>query len=104
MTTGAPFTDGTLSGTMYYGPATSNIINLGGTIQTFAQVSLSTGSLSGMYDVYATSASATTITLSTAAWGGANTPPTRGSDQYGRPTKNGATGSSISGCHLGDCR
>lgn len=91
--TGAPFTDGNATGTLYYGPATSNIINLAGTIQTFAQVTLSTGSLSGMYDLYATTASSTTITLSSAAWGGINTPPTRSADQYGRPTKNSATGS-----------
>lgn len=93
MTSGAPFTDGSAGGTVYYGPATSNLINLGGTIQTFSEVSISTGSLSGMYDVYATSASATTISLSTAAWGGINTPPTRSVDQYNRPTKHSATGS-----------
>ena len=93
MGTGAPYADGNASGTFYYDPATSNLINLNGTIQTFAEVSLSVGSLSGMYDVYATTASATTITLSTTAWGGINTPPTRSNDQYNRLTKHSATGS-----------
>jgi hypothetical protein len=53
-----------------------------------------------MADIYATSASSTTITLSKVQWSG-STPPTRSTDAAGRPTKSGATQSLwIGSCHL----
>ena len=96
-TTGTPYADSSSTGsqTLYFGPtAAGNLITIyNGTsevTQTFSEASLSVGALSaGVYDVYAVSASSTTVTLSTAAWSG-NTPPSR-STQDGRLTKNGAT-------------
>jgi hypothetical protein len=94
LTSGSPYADTGASNTIYYGPTNGNQITLyNGTTevtQTFSEVSLviSTLTASTMYDVYVKSASSTTVVLSTAAWGGLNTPPTRGV-QDGRYTKNG---------------
>lgn len=93
MTTGAPYTNHAAATTIFFGPAISNQININGTVQTFSEVSLAIGALStGMYDVYVNSASSTTVGLSTSVWGGLNTPPTRGTDIYGRLTKDAAAG------------
>jgi hypothetical protein len=94
LTTGAPYASSNGSGTLLYGPAVSNTITLfNGSAQipqTFAETSFSLGSLSsGVYDIYVSSLSGTTIAISSVAWSGLNTPPTRGTDSYGRPCKSG---------------
>jgi hypothetical protein len=94
LTSGSAYADGGATGTLYFGPATGNQITLyNGTsevTQTFSQASLSVGGLSAstVYDIYVKSASSTTVTLSSVAWSGLNSPPTRGT-QDGRLTKNG---------------
>jgi hypothetical protein len=98
LVSGSPLADGSSSGnaTIYFGPAYSTFGNLitlySGTAeatQTFAETSLSISALAtGVYDVFVSSASSSTITLSTSAWSGLNTIPTRGV-QDGRLTKNG---------------
>lgn len=105
--TGDPYgvTDIASTSNIYYGPTSlGNFITLEnvttGTLvtQTFAQATLALSGLTANtgYDVYATSASSTTITLSTSAWTG-NTPPARGADIAGRLTKTGAVNSLLVG-------
>jgi hypothetical protein len=96
LTSGSPYADHATSSTVYFGPTGGNqsgLININGTIQTFSEVSLALGALSAStpYDIYANSASSTAVALSAVAWGGANTPPTRSTDSYGRLTKQSAT-------------
>jgi hypothetical protein len=94
LTSGSPYADTTATGTLYFGPINGNQITLyngsAEVTQTFSQVSLSVGGLSAstVYDIYVKSASSTTVVLSSVAWSGLNTPPTRGT-QDGRFTKNG---------------
>lgn len=104
--TGAPYTDHAAAATLYYGPAVNNRALLYNStlsayqLQSFAEVSSSLAALtvSTPYDVYITTSSLTAVTLSFVAWGGANTPPTRGTDAYGRLTQNGTTGALLVGC------
>lgn len=94
MTSGSPYADHAAATTIYYGPAISNQITLyNGTsevTQIFSEASLAVGGLTAatVYDLYAKSLTASTISLTTTAWAGVNTPPTRGT-QDGRLTKNG---------------
>lgn len=93
-TSGSPFADTTNATSVYFGPVYGNqIVLYNGTtevLQTFSEVSVLLSGLtaSTMYDLYVTSASSTTVTLSTTAWSGVTTPPTRGT-QDGRLTQNG---------------
>lgn len=93
LTSGSPNVDHAASTNLFYGPAINNVITLyNGTSQvpqTFAETTYSTGALAtGVYDVYVSSLTSTTIAINTVAWGGLNTPPTRGVDSYGRLTQN----------------
>lgn len=102
---GNPYTDTSSSGTatVYYGPTyQGNYIALQSAgalvVQTFSEASISVAALgTGAYDVYASSASSTTVTLSTTAWTNATTPPTRGTDVAGRQTANGNAGALLVG-------
>jgi hypothetical protein len=94
LTSGNPYADTGASTTLFFGPTQGNQITLyNGTAevtQTFMEASIGIGGLSSntVYDVYVKSASSTSVILSTVAWSGINTPPTRGV-QDGRLTKNG---------------
>lgn len=95
LTTSSPLADHVATGTLFYGPYTSNAVTISNGSnqipQTFAETSLSLSGLSTntVYDIYITSASPTTISFVTTAWGGINTPPTRSVDSYGRSCKSG---------------
>ena len=95
LTTGSPVANANAAANVYYGPYRSNTVTISnGTNQvpqTFAQTTLSLSALSTatVYDIYITSASPTTISFVTVAWGGINTPPTRSTDSYGRLCANG---------------
>lgn len=94
LTSGMPYQDTNATGTLYFGSNArefSGQININGTLQPFSEVSMSLSALtaSTVYDIYVNSASSTTVTLSTVAWSGINTPPTRSKDSYGRLVKNG---------------
>lgn len=94
--TGAPYSDHAATSNIFYGPATNNSILLFNAssnlylTQSFAEASGSVGSLTPntVYDVYINSASSSTVALSFVAWGGLNTPPTRGIDSFGRAIQN----------------
>ena len=78
--TGVAVNDTSSSGvtTIYYTPYLNNGLNIGGVNQTFAEASLALStSANAAYDVLATSASSTTITLSTTPWTNQTTPETR---------------------------
>jgi hypothetical protein len=83
--------------TIYFGPTErGNVITIdngSGVLisQTFSEASLSLSGLSGGYDIYANSASSSTVSITAVAWTNATTPPTRSTDAAGRFTKHSAT-------------
>jgi hypothetical protein len=86
---GQPLADGSGSGntSIIYQPFISNILNIGGVNQTFGATSFSTSGWTAgtAYTLYCTSASSTTITISSSAWSSPTTPPTTfflGSNAY----------------------
>jgi hypothetical protein len=105
LSSGNPYSDANGTGAVLYGPATSNTIVLYNSTTssyqpiTFSETSYSLSSLtaSTVYDIYITYASSTSFTFSSTAWAGTTTPPTRGTDAYGRLTQNGSTAALLVG-------